>query len=117
MTAQMIEQLQKVDSHDGTLWEVKVGTAAGQFLSMPRKAAERLAAIAERRLAQGRPIMFTVYRLNGDDKPDWDASARIAEIFAVTGWPASNCSIQRAQVIDILEAALTQEIHPFDGRM
>ncbi len=108
MTAQIIEQSQVTPASSGKLWEVKVGTAAGQFLSTPRKAAERIAAIAERRLAQGRPIIFTVYRLNEEDKPEWDASAEVASIFAVTGWPASSCAIQRAQVIDILEAALTE---------
>lgn len=106
MTAQIIEHSQVTSPAPGKLWEVKVGTAAGQFLSTPRKAAERIAAIAERRLAQGRPIMFTVYRLDEDDRPEWDASADVARIFAITGWPASNCDIQRAQVVDILEAAL-----------
>lgn len=86
-----------------------MGTAAGQFLSTPRKAAERIAAIAERRLAQGRPIMFDVYRLDGNDEVEWDASTDVGRVFTDTGWPASNCVIQRAQVIDILEAILAED--------
>jgi hypothetical protein len=109
MTAQVTEQLETVSPLLGNLWEVKVGTAAGQFLPTPRKAAERIAAIAERRLAQGRPIMFTVYRLDANDEMEWDASTDVVRVFTDAGWPASNCVIQRAQVIDILEATLSNQ--------
>lgn len=104
----MVEQL-ATSTFLGKLWEVKVGDAAGQFLSSPRKAAERIAAIAERRMAQGRPITFTVYRLDEDDTVEWDASTDVASVFAATGWPASDCEIQRAQVVDILEAILVED--------
>lgn len=107
MTAQILEQ-PAAASVPGKLWEVKVGGAAGLFLSTPRKAAERIAATAERRLAQGRPIMFTVFRLDDEDNPEWDASAAVAGIFAATGWPAVDCQVLRAYVVDVLEAVLVQ---------
>lgn len=108
MTTQILEKARFTISSPGKLWEVKVGCAAGQFLSTPRKAAERIAAIAERRMTQGRPIMFTVFRLDDQDKREWDASADVACVFASTGWPASDCIEQRAQVIDLLEAILVR---------
>lgn len=107
MTAQIFDQHRTAIS-SGKLWEVKVGTAAGQFLSTPRHAAERMAAIAERRMIQGRPITFSVYRLDRDDQREQDLSSDVANIFAVTGWPASDCQLQRALVVEMLEAILAE---------
>lgn len=109
MTAQTIERYPAAPTAQGKLWEVKVGAAAGQFLSTPRKTAERIAGIAERRMAQGRPIIFTVLRLDEHDRPEWDASDEVASVLADTGWPVSGCAEQRAQVVDLLEAILVED--------
>lgn len=89
------------------LWEVKIGDAAGQFFTSRRKAVAGLVRIAERRMSQGRPLNFTVLRLDDDDKPDWDASNDVAHVFAAIGYPAVGTEELREGTIDCLEAILS----------
>ncbi|WP_323961626.1 hypothetical protein GC088_06820 [Arthrobacter sp. JZ12] len=91
------------------LWEVKIGSAAGQFFTSRRKAAEGLVRLAEHRMKQGRPLNFTVLRLDDEDKPDRDASSDVAEVFAATGYPANDDEGLREGTIDCLEAILPSD--------
>ncbi|WP_422390222.1 hypothetical protein [Arthrobacter sp. N1] len=89
------------------MWEVKIGDAAGQFFSSRRKTAAGLVRLAERRMEQGRTLNFTVLRLDAKDRPEWDASHDVAQVFAAIGWPASGCDAQREETTDVLEAILS----------
>lgn len=105
MTTQAFETIGTAQAEP--LWEVKIGDAAGQFFTSRRKAATGLVRLAERRMSQGRPLNFTVLRLDEEDKADWDASNDVAQVFAAIGYPAGGSDELREGTIDCLEAILS----------
>lgn len=71
------------------------------------RTASELVKLAERRMIQGRALNLTVLRLDAYDRPNWDASGDVAQVFAAICWPASGCEAQRAETIDIFKAILS----------